>query len=74
MPAKKIPLKGKKQKSAEQPAKTPEPACMLIAGEGSCPAWEELLPRFPMIDSVQREDFPDHGGSFAYLAPFYRPG
>jgi hypothetical protein len=25
-----------------------------------------------MIDSVQREDFPEHGASFAYLAHFYR--
>jgi hypothetical protein len=27
-----------------------------------------------MIDSVQREDFPDNGASFAYLAHFYRSG
>lgn len=27
---------------------------------------------YPMIDSVQREDFPDHGVSFTYLAHFYR--
>jgi len=27
-----------------------------------------------MIDSVQREDFPDQGASFAYLAHFYRTG
>ena len=25
-----------------------------------------------MIDSVQREDFPDHHASFVYLAHFYR--
>jgi hypothetical protein len=25
-----------------------------------------------MINSLQREDFPDHGVSFVYLAHFYR--
>lgn len=29
---------------------------------------------YPMIDSVQREDFPEHGASFTYLAHFYRTG
>lgn len=48
------------------------PECILIKGQGSCPEWEELLVQYPMIDSVQREDFPDHGVSFAYLAHFYR--
>lgn len=48
------------------------PECILIDGQGSCPEWEELLLQYPMIDSVQREDFPDHGASFAYLAHFYR--
>ncbi len=47
---------------------------MLIAGAGSCPAWQDLLPQFPLIDSVQREDFPDYGASFAYVAHFYRTG
>lgn len=46
--------------------------CIMIAGEGSCPEWQDLLVQFPMIDSVQREDFPDHGASFTYLAHFYR--
>lgn len=50
----------------------PGPECRLIGGQGSCPEWEELLVQYPMIDSVQREDFPDHGASFAYLAHFYR--
>jgi hypothetical protein len=27
-----------------------------------------------MIDSVEREEFPDHGVGFAYLAHFYRTG
>jgi hypothetical protein len=48
------------------------PECIVIKGQGSCPEWEELLRQYPMIDSVQREDFPDHGASFAYLAHFYR--
>jgi hypothetical protein len=48
------------------------PGCILIDGQGSCPEWEELLKKYPMIDSVQREDFPDHGASFTYLAHFYR--
>jgi len=52
----------------------PNPECILIDGQGSCPEWEELLRAYPMIDSVQREDFPDHGLSFAYLAHFYRTG
>lgn len=49
-----------------------KPGCILIGGEGSCPEWEDLLIPYPMIDSVQREDFPDQGASFAYLAHFYR--
>jgi hypothetical protein len=48
------------------------PECIVIAGEGSCREWEDLLPRYPLIDSVQREDFPDHGISFVHLAHFYR--
>lgn len=50
------------------------PECILIDGQGSCPEWEGLLVRYPMIDSVQREDFPEHGVSFAYVAHFYRTG
>jgi hypothetical protein len=50
------------------------PECILINGQGSCPEWKDLLVQYPMIDSVQREDFPDHGASFAYLAHFYRTG
>ncbi len=48
------------------------PACIIINGEGSCPGWLEILKKFPMIDSVQREDFPAHNVSFVYLAHFYR--
>ena len=48
------------------------PECLIIGGQGSCPQWQELLVHYPMIDSIQREDFPDHGASFVYLAHFYR--
>jgi hypothetical protein len=34
--------------------------------------WEAYLEQYPMIHSLQREDFPDHGVSFVYLAHFYR--
>jgi hypothetical protein len=67
------------KKSSSRKKKVPaapetRPECILIKGWGSCPEWEELLKQYPMIDSVQREDFPDHGASFAYLAHFYRTG
>jgi len=48
------------------------PECLIIGGQGSCPEWHGLLGHYPMIDSIQREDFPDHGASFVYLAHFYR--
>jgi hypothetical protein len=46
--------------------------CLIISGQGSCPDWEGLLRYYPTIDSIQREDFPDYGASFVYLAHFYR--
>ncbi|HOX35682.1 MAG TPA: hypothetical protein P5217_03555 [Methanoregulaceae archaeon] len=46
--------------------------CLIIGSEGSCEDWQEILADYPMIDSVQREDFPEHGASFVYLAHFYR--
>ncbi|MGB9175955.1 MAG: hypothetical protein WCB46_04375 [Methanoregula sp.] len=65
-----------KKRSSRKKTRTAAPAtrpgCILIDGPGSCPEWEELLVQYPMIDSVQREDFPDYGASFAYLAHFYR--
>jgi hypothetical protein len=60
------------QKKNEPAAPVIRPGCILIDGQGSCPEWNELLEKYPMIDSVQREDFPDHGASFTYLAHFYR--
>jgi hypothetical protein len=66
--------KSPSRKKTGPSAPVARPECLLIKGKGSCPEWEELLLQYPMIDSVQREDFPDHGASFAYLAHFYRSG
>jgi hypothetical protein len=60
------------RKKTKPAAPVASPECIMIAGEGSCPEWQELLVQYPMIDSVQREDFPDHCVSFTYLAHFYR--
>jgi hypothetical protein len=35
------------------------------------PEWQIFLERYPMINSIQREDFPDYGASFVYVAHFY---
>ena len=59
----------RKKPGAAVPVTRPE--CLIIGGQGSCPEWQGLLSHYPMIDSVQREDFPDHGASFVYLAHFY---
>ena len=37
----------------------------------SYPGWQKFLDRYPMIHSLQREDFPDCGVSFVYVAHFY---
>ncbi|WAC05906.1 MAG: hypothetical protein OS112_04555 [Methanoregula sp.] len=82
-PAADRPLKGKKRAGRQQkkgPARkksAPDapvigPECLIIGGRGSCTEWHEVLGHYPMIDSIQREDFPDHGASFVYLAHFYR--
>ena len=68
---KKIPKKPARKKTVPA-APVTGPECIIIGGEGSCPQWHELLGHYPMIDSIQREDFPDHGASFVYLAHFYR--
>ena len=67
----KIPKKPARKKTGPA-APVTVPECIIIDGEGSCPQWHELLGHYPMIDSIQREDFPDHGASFVYLAHFYR--
>jgi hypothetical protein len=45
-----------------------------VSGEVKCnfPAWQKFLEQYPLINSIQREDFPDHGVSFVYVAHFYR--
>ena len=45
-----------------------------ISGEVKCnyPEWQKFFERYPMINSIQREDFPDQGVSFVYVAHFYR--
>ena len=63
---------GDPERAGGHPAPVMRPGCSVIGREGSCIEWEGLLPRFPMIDSVQREDFPEHGASFVYLAHLYR--
>jgi hypothetical protein len=64
--------KGHARKKTGPAALVTGPECLIIGGQGSCPEWHELLGHYPMIDSIQREDFPDHGASFVYLAHFYR--
>jgi len=64
--------KGPARKKTGPAVRVTEPECLIIGGQGSCPEWHELLSHYPMIDSIQREDFPDHGASFVYLAYFYR--
>jgi hypothetical protein len=64
--------KGPARKKTGPAAQVTGPECLIIGGQGSCPEWYELLGHYPMIDSIQREDFPDHGASFVYLAHFYR--
>jgi len=36
------------------------------------PGWQKFLERYPLINSIQREDFPDQGVSFVYVAHLYR--
>jgi hypothetical protein len=44
-----------------------------LSGEVKCnfPEWQKFLLLYPMINSLQREDFPDHGVSFVYVAHIY---
>jgi hypothetical protein len=53
-------------------APVPVPADLNTAATCIDPEWKKFLERYPMIDSIQREDFPDHGVSFIYAAHFYR--
>jgi hypothetical protein len=74
--------KGKKRtvsagKKKSAPKKTlpaallPAPGELIIKATCIDPEWKKLLDQYPMIDSIQREDFPDHGVSFIYAAHFY---
>jgi len=71
-PAGKKIQKGSSRKKTVPAVPVTGPECLIIGGQGSCPQWHELLVHYPMIDSIQREDFQDHGASFVYLAHFYR--
>jgi len=71
--------KGKANKHSKKPRqKKGSEACIPtpedISGEVKCnfPEWQKFLEQYPMINSIQREDFPDHGVSFVYVAHFYR--
>jgi hypothetical protein len=72
-------VKGAKKQTKKQPAsknKVSMPSVPLpeyIPGEIKCtyPEWQTFLKRYPMINSIQREDFPDQGVSFVYVAHFY---
>lgn len=50
----------------------PRPEDLTEKVKCTYPEWKKFLERYPLIDSMQREDFPDHGVSFVYVAHFYR--
>ncbi len=65
----------KKQPAPKKKVSTPcVPKPEDIYGEVKCnyPEWQKFLERYPMINSIQRENFPDQGVSFVYVAHFYR--
>ncbi len=72
--------KGRGAKNKKQPATkkrvakpcAPRPERLPEEVHCSYPGWEKFLDRYPMIHSLQREDFPDYGVSFVYVAHFYR--
>jgi hypothetical protein len=49
------------------------PGLKDLSPEVKCnyPGWEKYLEQYPMIHSLQREDFPEYGVSFVYLAHLY---
>ena len=73
-------IKGANKQIKKQPArqkKVPGPCIPRpddLPGEVKCnyPEWQKFLELYPMIHSLQREDFPDHGVSFVYVAHIYR--
>ena len=72
---KQLPERRKKQpapKKDRHGQTTPELSDLPPEVKCNYPGWEPYLEQFPAIHSLQREDFPDHGVSFVYLAHFYR--
>lgn len=61
----------KKEKKVSGPC-VPRPEDIPEEVKCTYPEWQKFLERYPMINSIQREDFPDHGISFVYVAHFYR--
>jgi hypothetical protein len=66
-----IKKKPARQKKVSGPA-IPKPEDLPPEVKCSYPEWQKFLDRYPMIHSLQREDFPDYGVSFVYVAHFYR--
>ena len=50
----------------------PRPEDLPLEVKCTYPEWQKFLELYPMINSIQREDFPDHGVSFVYVAHFFR--
>ncbi len=50
----------------------PQPEDLPLELKCNYPGWQKFLIRYPLIHSIQREDFPDSGVSFVYAAHFYR--
>lgn len=49
----------------------PEPEDLPEEVKCNYPPWQEFLEKYPTINSLQREDFPEHGVSFVYVAHLY---
>lgn len=72
---KRVPARIKKQPAPKKDShgKTaPEPEDLPPEVKCNYPGWEAYLEQYPMVHSLQREDFPGYGVSFVYLAHFYR--
>jgi hypothetical protein len=50
----------------------PEPENLPPEVKCNYSGWEIYLDQYPMVDSLQKEDFPEYGVSFVYLAHIYR--
>jgi hypothetical protein len=58
------------KKNAKEPC-VPKPEDLPEDVKCMYPEWQKFLELYPMINSIQREDFPDHGVSFVYVAHLY---